>query len=65
MAEQDDLVKRLVASLAEDPAYEVRGELETSPCGPVKWVKYTDPDGREHYLRWSWSPSEVQADLRE
>lgn len=33
------------------PAYELHGELETSPWGSGQWVKYTDPDGREHYLR--------------
>lgn len=51
MAEQDDLARRLVASLDEDPAYERYGELETSPWGSGQWVKYTDADGREHYLR--------------
>ena len=51
MAEHDDLVTRLVESLADDPAYEVYGELVTDAWGAGQWVKYTDPDGREHYLR--------------
>jgi hypothetical protein len=49
--EQDDLLTRLVASLDEDPAYERHGVIETSPWGAGQWVKYTDPDGRVHYLR--------------
>ena len=48
---QEELLARLVASLGEDPAYELHGELETNPWGSGQWVKYTDPDGREHYLR--------------
>ncbi len=55
MAETSDEAKRLAAALAasldDDPAYESYGELETSPWGSGQWVKYTDPDGREHYLR--------------
>lgn len=48
---QEPLLLRLVKTLDEDPAYELHGELETSPWGSGQWVKYTDPDGREHYLR--------------
>ncbi len=51
MAEQDDLLKRLVRILDEDPAYALHGELETSPWGSGQWIKYTDGEGREHYLR--------------
>ncbi|WP_433725751.1 hypothetical protein ACQP2Y_07320 [Actinoplanes sp. CA-051413] len=52
MAEpQVDLLTRLVASLDDDPSFEVLGELETSPWGSGQWVKFTDAEGREHYLR--------------
>ncbi len=55
MAETPDIAKQLAAelaaSLADDPAYEAYGELETSPWGSGQWVKFTDPGGREHYLR--------------
>lgn len=49
LAEQ--LAEQLAAHLDEDPAYERYGVLETSPWGSGQWMKYTDPDGREHYLR--------------
>lgn len=48
---QQDLARRLVESLAGDPAYENLGELETSGWGSGQWVRYTDPDGRVHHLR--------------
>ena len=51
MALTDELLRRLVESMAEDPAYETYGQLETSPWGSGWWVKYTDAEGREHYLR--------------
>jgi hypothetical protein len=55
VAEPDGLAARLAEQLAAtldaDPAYERYGVLETSPWGSGQWVKYTDPDGREHYLR--------------
>jgi hypothetical protein len=55
VAEPDELAARLaeqlVATLDADPAYERHDMLETSPWGSGQWVKYTDPDGREHYLR--------------
>jgi hypothetical protein len=46
-----ELAARVAASLDEDQAYERYGELVTDPWGSGQWVKYTDPDGREHYLR--------------
>lgn len=48
---QGPLLTRLVRSLADDPAYEVHGELETSPWGSGQWVRFTDPGGRVHFLR--------------
>lgn len=51
MSEPDELLKRLVQHLDEDPAYELHGQLETSPWGSGQWMKYTDPDGQAHYLR--------------
>jgi hypothetical protein len=51
VAEHDDLVRRLVESLADDPAFVLHGELVTDPWGAGQWVAYTDPDGRVHYLR--------------
>lgn len=51
MAEPDDLLTRLVETLDADPAYQLHGVIETSPWGSGQWVKYTDPDGRVHYLR--------------
>ena len=51
MAEQDDLLRRLVESLDEDPAYERYGAAESTPWGSGQWVKRTDDEGREHYLR--------------
>lgn len=57
---QDELLTRLVASLADDPAYELHGELETSPWGAGQWVCWTDPaDGRKHYLRIVVEPPPV------
>jgi hypothetical protein len=46
-----ELAARVAADLDEDPAYERYGVLETSPWGSGQWVKYTDPEGRVHYLR--------------
>lgn len=55
MAETPDEAKKLAADLAasldENPAYERHGELESSPWGSGQWMRYTDPDGRVHYLR--------------
>lgn len=55
MAETPDLAKQLAADLAatldDNPAYERHGVLESSPWGSGQWMKYTDPDGREHFLR--------------
>jgi len=55
MAEPGELAARLaadlVAALDGDPAFERHGELETSPWGSGQWVRYTDPDGRVHFLR--------------
>jgi hypothetical protein len=55
VAEPDDLAAQLaaqlVASLDGDPAYERHGVLETTPWGSGQWLKFTDPDGREHFLR--------------
>jgi hypothetical protein len=51
VAEQDDLARRLVESLDDDPAYERHGELVSTPWGSGQWMRYTDPDGRVHYLR--------------
>lgn len=48
---QEPLLARLVASLADDPAYELHGEPVTTPWGSAQWVKFTDPDGRVHYRR--------------
>ena len=46
-----ELAARVAAQLAEDPAYEVADMLETSPWGSGQWLKYTDGEGQEHYLR--------------
>lgn len=46
-----DLAEQLAAHLAADPAYERYGELETSPWGSGQWLKFTDGEGRVHYLR--------------
>jgi hypothetical protein len=46
-----DLVRRLAATLDDDPAFERHGDVETSPWGSGQWMKYTDPDGRVRYLR--------------
>jgi hypothetical protein len=55
MADSPELAKKLAAELAAtldgDPAYERHGVLETSPWGSGQWMKFTDPDGRVHYLR--------------
>lgn len=57
---QDALLARLVASLADDPAYEVLGALDTTPWGSGQWVRYTDAEGREHYLRIVVEPPPVE-----
>jgi hypothetical protein len=49
--EQEALLSRLVEHLGDDPAYEPYGEQVTTMWDVGRWVKYTDPDGREHYLR--------------
>lgn len=46
-----DLAEQLAAHLAEDPAYKRHGVLETSLWGSGQWLRWTDPEGREHYLR--------------
>lgn len=51
VSEHEDLAARLAASLDDDPAYERYGELVQDAWGAGQWVKYTDPDGHEHYLR--------------
>ena len=48
---QPELLARLVASLADDPAYQLHGEVETSPWGSGQWVKFTEPGGKVHFLR--------------
>lgn len=49
VAEADDLLARLVASLDGDPAYERHGELVTDPWGARQWMRFTDPDGEVRY----------------
>lgn len=46
-----DLAEQLAQHLDQDPAYEALGKLETSPWGSGQWMRYTDPEGRVHYLR--------------
>jgi hypothetical protein len=45
------LAEQLAAALDDDPAYERHGVLESSPWGSGQWVKFTDPEGKVHYLR--------------
>lgn len=48
---QQAALAKLVQVLADDPAYEVLGELETSGWGSGQWVRYTDPAGQVHHMR--------------
>ncbi|MEV6633863.1 hypothetical protein AB0M54_24240 [Actinoplanes sp. NPDC051470] len=48
---QEQLLAKLVESLAEDPAYEAYDQPVTSMWDAGQYVKYIDPDGRVHYLR--------------
>lgn len=51
MAEHEELARRLVASLDDDPAYERHGDLITDAWGSGQWVKRTGPDGEVRYFR--------------
>jgi hypothetical protein len=51
MAEPDDLLARLAATLDDDPAYERHGEPVSDPWGAFQWFKHTDARGEEDYLR--------------
>jgi hypothetical protein len=48
---QDDLLTRLVETLADDPAYELYGQPESTPWGAGQWIKITGADGEDRYLR--------------
>ena len=48
---QEQLLDKLIASLADDPAYEPYGDPVTSMWDAGQYVKHTDPDGVVRYLR--------------
>jgi hypothetical protein len=49
--EQEALLAKLLEHLSDDPAYEPHGDTIISLWDVGQYVKYTDPDGRVHYLR--------------
>jgi hypothetical protein len=47
-----DLILRLTRGEASpSPDYEVYGTQVTDRWGSAQWVKYVDPEGKDHYLR--------------
>lgn len=49
MTEAEDLARRLVGSLDDDPAWERHGDLVTDPWGARQWMRFIDRNGKVHY----------------